>query len=285
MKNLFQSVILAVVSVFGFTANAQTKPTENSLLWKVSGNGLTKPSYLFGTIHMICENDFVMKEKVIKAFEKTSKLALEVNMSDSNEMAVFQKSAMSETLLTSKLSKEQQTDLNEILQKRVGIKIDQINNYTIMSVMSIVIAKSFGCSNLKFYEMEFMAKAKEKNIAIIGLETAQSQVNVLNNAYSDDEIIQYMKDADEEESKELVAAYVKEDIKGIYQLTNDPKFMSVKTKALLLDNRNIDWATKMPELMKKESVFFAVGAAHLSGESGVINLLKKAGYTVKPVMN
>jgi uncharacterized protein YbaP (TraB family) len=285
MKNLFQSVILAVVSVFGFTANAQTKPTENSLLWKVSGNGLTKPSYLFGTIHMICENDFVMKEKVIKAFEKTSKLALEVNMSDSNEMAVFQKSAMSETLLTSKLSKEQQTDLNEILQKRVGIKIDQINNYTIMSVMSIVIAKSFGCGNLKFYEMEFMAKAKEKNTTIIGLETAQSQVNVLNNAYSDDEMIQYMKNYNEKESKELVTAYIKEDIKAIYQLFNDPKFMSLKTKALLLDNRNIDWSIKMPELMKKESVFFAVGAAHLSGESGVINLLKKAGYTVKPVMN
>ena len=63
------------------------------------------------------------------------------------------------------------------------------------------------------------------------------------------------------------------------------KVTSEKTKKEILDNRNLNWIKIMPELMEKETVFFAVGSAHLGGEFGVINLLKKAGYIVKPVMN
>ena len=68
-------------------------------------------------------------------------------------------------------------------------------------------------------------------------------------------------------------------------MTTDKELMSVSTKETLLDNRNVNWLKIMPEMMQKESVFFAVGAAHLAGDLGVINLLKKAGYTVKPIMN
>ena len=57
-----------------------------------------------------------------------------------------------------------------------------------------------------------------------------------------------------------------------------------KTKKIILDNRNENWIKQLPGLMEKESLFIAVGSAHLAGESGIINLLKKAGYIVKPVM-
>ncbi|WP_309846761.1 TraB/GumN family protein [Flavobacterium sp. 2755] len=67
--------------------------------------------------------------------------------------------------------------------------------------------------------------------------------------------------------------------------TTDKKYTSEKTKKIILDERNLNWVKNMPELMKKQSVFFAVGSGHLAGEFGVINLLRKAGYTVKPILN
>lgn len=70
----------------------------------------------------------------------------------------------------------------------------------------------------------------------------------------------------------------------MHNITIDPMIRSKKTKAVMLDNRNRNWIKKMPDMMKKGSVFFAVGAAHLPGDTGIIYLLRKAGYTVKPVM-
>jgi hypothetical protein len=61
--------------------------------------------------------------------------------------------------------------------------------------------------------------------------------------------------------------------------------MNGEDKKIMLDNRNMNWIPKMSAIMKKEAVFFAVGAGHLSGDYGVINLLRNAGYTVKPILN
>ncbi len=285
MKNLFKSAIVIIASAFGLTTNAQTKPTENSLLWEVSGKGLTKPSYLFGTVHMICETDYIMRPKVKEALGKTTKLALEINMADPNEMAYLQKAAMGTELLSKKLSPTQLTELESILQKQAGMSVKQVDNYTMMTVMSLLSIKSFGCHNLKFYEMELMAIAKENQKAIIGLETAKAQMEFLNQSYSEDQLLEFFKNINEEETKALVQNYVNENLTGLYKNVTDERFMDANSKKWLLDVRNTNWVKQMPELMQKESVFFAVGSGHLAGEQGVINLLKKAGYTVKPVMN
>lgn len=79
MKNSIKSIIAVITLVFSVTIMAQTKSskTENSLLWEVSGNGLSKPSYVYGTIHMICAGDYFLSEKTKKAFETSDKLVLE----------------------------------------------------------------------------------------------------------------------------------------------------------------------------------------------------------------
>ncbi|WP_256469764.1 TraB/GumN family protein [Flavobacterium humidisoli] len=71
----------------------------------------------------------------------------------------------------------------------------------------------------------------------------------------------------------------------MYAFSTDKRFTSEKTKKQILDDRNQKWVKLIPELIKENGVFIAVGAAHLGGEYGVINLLRKEGYTVKPVMN
>ncbi|HEX8576927.1 MAG TPA: TraB/GumN family protein, partial [Flavobacterium sp.] len=243
--------------------------------------GLTSPSYLYGTIHMICEKDFVMKDKTAKALEKTATLALEINFSDPNEMAIMQQSAMGRAKLSATLTAQQQKDLNEILKKS-NLTLEQFDSYKLTTVMSILTMQSFGCSNYKMYEMEFVAKAKEKNIPVIGLETVQSQIDVLDNAYTNEEMIGFLKTISVEETQKFVADYVKEDINALYNAAT--ALMNKKIKAVMLDNRNRNWIEKMPGLMNKGSVFFAVGAAHLPGDTGIIYLLRKSGYTVKPIV-
>jgi len=135
------------------------------------------------------------------------------------------------------------------------------------------------------YEMEFVAKAKESNKSIVGLEKAAQQLDILGKSFTDDELIAYLQKIDTNMADTMIKEYTSEDINGLYAMTTDKELMSTSTKEILLDNRNVNWLKIMPEMMQKESVFFAVGAAHLAGDLGVINLLKKAGNTVKPIMN
>jgi uncharacterized protein YbaP (TraB family) len=285
MKNVFKSIVAVAVFAFSFSTNAQTSKSENSVLWEVSGNGLTKPSYLLGTVHMICGKDFVLKQKALEAFSKTSKLALEVNMADPDEIAILQQLAVGKEPLSKKLTPKQLVLLEEVLTKSGGVSLAQVDNYTLETVMSLLFAKSFGCSDLKFFEMEFINKAKESNKPIVGLEKAANQVDFLSKSYTDDELISYMKHINSEMCIKLVKDYSNEDIKSIYAEITDKELMSDDTKKIILDNRNLNWSKIMPAMMQKESVFFAVGSAHLAGELGVVNLLKETGYTVKPIMN
>lgn len=285
MKNLFKTLFVLIAFGCSFTLNAQTSNNKNSVLWEVSGNGLKKPSYLFGTIHMICGKDFVMWPKATEAFAKTSKLALEINMADPNEMATAQQMAMGKEPLSKTLTTKQKTDLEAILEKNGVGTLVQLDSYTLETVMSLLFMKSFGCPDLKFYEMEFISKANESNKPVMGLEKVAEQLEFLNQSFSDDEMIAYLQQIDTNMCTEMVKQYISQDVDGLYQMMIEKDSMSTNTQKILLDNRNAKWVKVMPEMMQKESVFFAFGAAHLAGEKGVINLLKQAGYSLKPIMN
>jgi len=287
MKTIFRFAVLLFIFIFPAAISAQTKSPklENSLLWEVSGKGLKKPSYLYGTIHMICSKDYFLSEKTKKAFDVSDKLYLEINFTDPNEMSQMQQLAMGKEPLSKKLSPEQLAKLDSILKKSTGMGVQQVDSFSLLTVLSLISMKSFGCAHLKFYEMEFSEAAKKRNVSIYGLETVKSQFEILENAYSNDEILKLLEESTSEESEQLVTAYKNENIDSMYALTTDEKFTSEKTKKQILDNRNVNWVKAMPELMKQNSVFFAVGAGHLGGELGVINLLRKEGYTVKPIMN
>lgn len=287
MKNLFTSAIAVITLFFSGTAQAQTKSVklENSLLWEVSGNGLSKPSYLYGTIHSICPTDYFLTEKTKNAFQKSEKLIVEINFSDPNEMADAQKLAISPELLSKKLTPEQLSELDSILQKATGIKVQQVDSYSLATVMSLITIKTFDCETLKSYESDFTDLAQKEKKSVGGFETVKGQLNMLSNAYTDSELIKSLGDASKTQTKKMVKDYKNENIMDLYGDIANEKVMSKKAKKYILDDRNREWVKKMKDMMKNEALFVAVGSAHLAGEEGVINLLRKAGYKVKPVMN
>jgi len=287
MKNIFNLFAVFLMMFLGSKMIAQSEPikTEDSLLWEVSGNGLSKPSYLYGTIHMICSSDYFLSDKTKKAFEASEKLVLEINVADPKEFSEMQQLAIGKEPLSKKLSPEQLNKLDAILKKTTGMSVKQVDSFNLLTVMSLISMKTFGCLDLKFYEMEFTEQAKKRNIEIGGLETVKSQFAILEGAYTNDEMINMLDESTLEETDKLVSEYKSENIEGMYDVATDEKYTSAKTKKIILDERNLNWVKIMPDLMKKQSVFFAFGAAHLAGEFGVIALLRNLGYTVKPVLN
>ena len=291
MKKLFKSIaVVAVLLIFsGVFAQAKKATSVNSndksLLWEISGNGLSKSSYLYGTMHMICGNDYFLSDKTKKAFTASDNLVLEVNLSDPKELSTGQQLAYGKEPLSKTLSPEQLNELDVLLQKRTGMTVKQVDKFSLMTVMSLITMKSFGCTDVKSYEMEFIAMAKESNKGVTGFESIIAQWGFLNNAYSDAEVIKMLQESNDENTKKMVQNYIQENLPEIYKEITAPKVMNEKARKWLLEVRNENWVVKMPDMMKDKSTFFAVGAAHLLGEQGVINLLKKKGYIVKPILN
>lgn len=285
MKNRFQLILACIAFCWSFLSSAQTAQPKNSVLWEVSGNGLKQPSYLFGTIHMICAKDFKMWPKAAAALAKSAQLTLEINMADPAQMAQAQQMAMSKTPLSQTLTEKQKADIEAILQKAGIGTLAQLDSFTLETIMSFVFMKSFGCPDIKFYELELVNMAKERGKPVTGLETVAQQMEFLNQSFTDEEMIAYLKTIDPAMCQEMVDEYTREDLNGIYQMMVKDESLSGASQKILLTNRNASWIKAMPEMMQKQSVFFAVGSAHLAGELGVIKLLKQAGYTVKPIMN
>jgi uncharacterized protein YbaP (TraB family) len=291
MKKLFTSIAVVAVLLISSGVFAQAKKVESinsndkSLLWEIAGNGLSKSSYLYGTIHMICGNDYFLSDKAKKAFTASDNLVLEVNLSDPKELSAAQQLAYGKESLSKTFSPEQLNDLDALLQKRTGMTVKQVDKFSLMTVMSLISMKSFGCVDIKSYEMEFIAMAKHTNKSVTGFETLQAQMDFLSKGYSDAEMITMLQESNDDTTKKMVQNYIQENLPELYKDITALKVMNGNAKKWLLDVRNENWAVKMPDMMKDKSTFFAVGAGHLLGEQGVINLLRKKGYIVKPILN
>ena len=83
----------------------------------------------------------------------------------------------------------------------------------------------------------------------------------------------------------MAQIYISEDIEALYGYMDEYMNHDVELMAKFLDERNNNWIPEIAKMSKDVSTFYGVGAGHLGGKQGVINLLKKAGYTVTPIMD
>lgn len=286
MKNLVKLGFAVLLSATFTTAKAQNSNPENSTLWEVSGNGLTKPSYIAGTFHTMCSSDFEIKSKVMKALEKSDNFVMEINYTDPAEMAAMQKMYQTDKRLSDQLTPAEAKELDKILAD-YGTDLKKMDNSSSQGLYSLIALKSTPCpqTEMKFYEIELLKNAIKSKKKVHGLEKVEEQFTSINKAYDLKAVIEQLKMGKEYEIllKEMIVAFKNEDVKSLYTLFKNDKIMNAKQEKAMLTDRNNNWAEKMPEIMKKESSFFAVGGAHLMGKNGVIQLLKSKGYTLKPV--
>jgi hypothetical protein len=269
------------------TANSQTS-TAQSLLWEVSGNGLNQNSYLFGTIHMICPSDFLMDDRIKRAFEDADELIMELDMDDPEMMQKMQERALNPGMknIKSAFSEADAAALNEFLTANYGAGLDQLGILKPFMLISMITVKQLPCEQIESYELFFTNLAKTQNKNIEGLESVEYQMGLFDEIPEEillKEISKMVTSDDAiEEFEQMVRTYTAEDIDQLYLLIAENELIG-NFKELMLDNRNKNWIPLMEKNMKENQVFFAVGSGHLGGENGVINLLRNQGYQVKAI--
>lgn len=259
------------------------------LLWKISGNGIPSPSYLFGTIHVMPKEKFDMKEKVQKAFTSCTSLALEIdlNMDLKTKIQMAQEAMIPEGKTLKDLMDSKQYDqLKNYCLDTLRISKKKFSRYEKLKpfFFSAFIMKEQMGKTVSFEE-KFMSMAKKKSMKSFGLESIQDQLKAINSISLEDQakmLTEEIMDVDDSFS-EMLELYLKEDIQGLYKMIGEASGDMPDFEFNLLESRNANWVPVIEKNVHLQSVFFAVGAGHLPGNKGLLELLKQKGYQVEAV--
>lgn len=267
----------------------KTATLENSLLWKISGNGIEKPSYLYGTIHLTC--NYMYTDKLKKAFEETDQLVLELDMSDPNLQTEMMKYIFMEDGKTIKglLSDKDYNTLATFFKNQVGMDLILFNKMKPLAITSTLTAKLTSyCDTSTAYETEFVKIAKEQKEKIIGLETIEEQMKVFDKIPYKEQLKSLVEmaekggDSSVKDFEKMTKYYENEDLEGLLKVTAE-QGMEGDFQENLVDQRNRNWIPLIAKITKEKPSFIGVGALHLPGNQGVINLLRQQGFIVEPV--
>ncbi len=262
---------------------------QKGLLWEISGNGLEKSSFLFGTIHVICQDDYFEPEGFAEALKLSSAICLEIDVSDPQMGAKMQKVLIDPQMrnLKDELDPAAVAGVDSLMRKYMMAGIDKLGilkPWAIATTFSVLTM--LDCPAQKQYETELAMLARQEEKPILALETIEFQTSLFDSWERADQVqmvneLILEKEDNQQLFKRLLACYRLQDLDALLQLTQE-QTEYVKYNKALLDDRNTSWIPLMKGMMQQQSVFFGVGAAHLGGSNGVINLLRGAGYTVEP---
>ncbi len=284
MKKSINTLLFLLITIGSFAQ----PPKEKALLWKISGNGLKQASYLYGTIHIMCPDQIKVDSALKQSFASTKQLYLEINTSDPAMMSkAINGMMMPEGESLEKLvSKAEYDSMSQIFQGKSGMPMMLMAKAKPILLMSAVYPSLLGCAP-EGWETKFQVMAKESKLPIKGLETIEYQLSVFDSIPYKTQAAMlkdflYNLDSTKKSFDEMLTIYLEKNINALYEMTvKDPDFGNYE--ALMLNNRNNNWITVMSAAAKDKPTFFAVGAAHLGGDKGVISLLRKKGFEVVPV--
>ncbi len=275
------SILVGFLILF---TNANTQ-----LLYRISGNGLKQDSYIFGTIHTMPKEDFEMPKKVLEAIKSSATIALEIEL----DMSLTEKIELAKmTLLPNgETLKNYMSDSSYVKLKKYCMdtltwkesKFEQYSHMKPFFFSSVVLQEKIG--KQKSFEMEFDKLAKKYKKPLIGLETVMYQMETIDRVSIKDQL-QFMDDfSNMSEFDVMFKLYEKEDINGLYQMISEETDMLPEFNHWFLDVRNANWIPVIEKQISKEATFIAVGAGHLGGTNGVLELLKQHGYIVTGINN
>ena len=283
-------VIIAFVLMLAQSANAQ-------LLWKISGRGIEKPSYILGTHHAVPFTYCDSIPGLMKAFEEVEFVIGEFDMVKMGEMTPSQMQNMqkmmmmpADTTLLSLFSEKEKEQLDAYLKETVGAELQMFSAMKPMTIMVTVQNKILmdiipdiaSMTGMDKY-MQTLAVSKGKSIG--GLETMEYQMNLLYGCSLEEQADALLEMAQNGNSKELMTeltvAYKTQNLDVLWSVFKDQ--MTNYEYDALVSVRNRNWENQIMELLPVQSSLFVVGSGHLPGEKGMINLLKKAGYKINPV--
>jgi len=282
-------LILSVLLMFAIViTNAQTMLAK-TLLWEITGPGVSNPSYLYGTIHLMCPHDIVVSTELRARFYKTKQLFLELDMDDPSVLAktMTQMTMQNDTTLKQLLTPAQYDSVSARFTELTKMPLEMMGNMKPELLATLIYPSLLGCDGAEAWEQKFMQLAKANNMEVKGLEQVEDQLKIFDKIPYKVQAEEFAEtvlhiDSVKKSFNDMLEMYKQRDLEGLNKMTSEEDELAVYGDLLLTD-RNQKWIAEMIEQAKIKPTFFAVGAAHLGNATGVINLLRERGYTVSPV--
>ena len=286
---LLLSLLLSIVVTISF---AQVDKSNHSLLWEITGNGLEKPSYLFGTMHVQDERAHEFTDSTLLCLDATDAFAMEVNV-DSIIVDILEIYIKGDTtnVLKGMLSPEAYNRLNKKMIKQTGKSLDEMDNKNPEFVQDLLMdweEPDYTVKKDQVVDLYLMKRATEQGHSNYGLEKMEDYLGVTQSYF---ELFEKENEGEDKEPTEEATKAHYERLIDIYRSGNldevESSFVNKKERTQfdieMLDNRNKKMVVNLMRLMKSQTVFCAVGTAHLPGEEGMIEELKRQGFKVRKV--
>ncbi|HMO41494.1 MAG TPA: TraB/GumN family protein [Saprospiraceae bacterium] len=265
--------------------------SDNTLLWEISGKGLKQPSYLFGTFHVLCPEDLMVTDAIRNKLKMTKQLVLELDFDDPNLMTEMQQYMVLTNGKTTKdyLNESDYELVSRFFQDSLGMPFEQVAIIKPFMLTTFLYTKYLGCQPAS-WEQVLVQMAQAQKSEILGLETPQQQLAALDKMTYEQQaalLVEGVRDYDKMKimMAEMVQIYKDQKMERIQESAGTYFAELEAIEKALLEDRNRKWIPQIEKLIKKNPTFFAVGAAHLGGKTGVIALLRAKGYKLTPIAN
>jgi len=261
---------------------------NSQLLYEIKSKDGQKSSYIFGTIHMMPKEQFAIQPNLQNAFNQTTTLAMEVdlNMDLATKIDLAKQTFLPDgKTLEDITSKEQYQAIYSYCIDSNGISKKKFKRYSHLKPFffsSVLLQDEL--KETKSYELEFNDMASKAGKKTMGLESIQVQMQTINSVSIQDQVSMLMDGLKSTETYDaMLTNYLNENLDLLYhdiivESNSFPNFVEN-----FLNKRNKNWIPVIENQIEHERTFIAVGAGHLPGENGVLNLLKMRGYTLTAI--
>lgn len=281
----YLTLLVLFVGLYACQPSATTTTKEGpSLLYQITKEGQA-PSYLYGTLHLLPKKDIALSDTRLTYLEKAEQLALEMDLSDPKlQQAIL--SAMqvpADSSLRVLLDSVEYAFVDSAFYATTNIKLDFFEQKSPL-MTSTVLLPTFLDAPAGSYEAYLMEKATDKPIR--GLETVDEAVSAMRGISLKEQtegLVDMLRNPEKSKTQflTLIRMYKNEQIDSLQHFMKEVMQEMPSLQVQLLKVRNLRWLPRMQTMMAEKSTFFAVGAAHLHGEDGLLRLLEEKGYQVQ----
>jgi len=289
MKKVLTLIVLALA---GFFTSAQSE-NQKSLLWEISGPE-EKVSYLFGTYHLL-GSDYIQEKPSLNSIYQKSQTVVVETIIDSALLPQLSMLSIMQESIEDMADSADYALIKKTLEPIIGAPMALLNHMKPMALAAVISMQlaqeatpdTFLFSGLPIDQF-FASDSKARGKKIVALETMMQQMEILMNSESVEDqleaLIYIIKEEEETRAmtERTILAYMQQDIPAMLDISSDYE-EDMGDMTALLDDRNKDWVPKLKPLLAEGSAFIAVGALHLPGEFGLIELLRQEGYSVRAV--
>ncbi len=292
MKLMWKRILIVfLVSVLSLTTvYCQGK----AFLWEVKSGSST--SYLLGSVHVLKKEHYPLKASIENAYTKTDILAVEVNVGGPKMMEVamkmFKKGMyQGEDTLEDHVSKKT-FQLLQTKLKKMDMHYGSLKKFkpwmVAITILQTVLLK-LGFNPQYGVDMHFLNKANKEKKEIVELEGAEFQLQLFDGFSKEDSekfLLSTIMEADQikKELDKMIAAWMAGDALAMETLLTGSidKYPELKEfYKKINDDRNVGMVKKIISYLGTGKRYFVVvGAAHMVGKNGIVQLLRNKGYTV-----